>query len=80
MDWAEKDGETLVVLTADHETGGFTIQSESTIDSLVTVFTSGNHTGDFIPVFANGPKSELFTGLYENTEIYHKMRKAFGWK
>jgi len=49
--WAEADGETLVVLTADHETGGYTIQV-----------------------------SELFSGLYENTAIYHKMREAFGWK
>jgi len=80
LDWAEKDGETLVVLTADHETGGFTIQKESTLENLVTVFTSGDHSGDFIPVFADGPKAELFTGLYENTEIYHRMRKAFGWK
>jgi len=80
LDWAEKDGETLVVLTADHETGGYTIHQESTLDSLVTVFTSKNHSGDFIPVFAHGPQAELFTGLYENTEIYHRMRKAIGWK
>lgn len=80
LDWAEKDGETLVVLTADHETGGFTIQKESTIDSLVTVFTSKDHSGDFIPVFANGPQAQLFTGMYENNQIYHKMRKAMGWK
>lgn len=80
LDWAEKDGETLVVLTADHETGGFTVQQESTLDNLVTTFTSGNHSGDFIPVFAHGPQSELFTGLYENTEIYHRMRQALGWK
>ena len=79
LDWAEKDGETLVIVTADHETGGFTVERESTFDTLVTSFTSGNHSGDFIPVFAHGPKAELFTGLYENTEIYHRMRRALGW-
>ena len=77
--WASADGETLVIITADHETGGFTIQKESTMDSLVTTFTSVHHTGDFIPVFAIGPGSENFSGLYENTAIYHKMRKALGW-
>jgi len=77
--WASNDGETLVIVTADHETGGFTIQTGSTMDSLVTTFTSTHHTGDFIPVFAMGPGSENFSGLYENTAIYHKMRKALGW-
>jgi len=79
LDWAEQDGETLVVVTADHETGGFTINPGSTMDSLVTAFTSTKHSGDFIPVFAYGPGSEQFSGIYENTEIYFKMRTAFGW-
>ena len=79
LDFAEKDGNTLVVVTADHETGGFAIQKESKMDSLVTAFTSDYHTGDLIPVFAYGPGAELFQGIYENTAIYHKMREAFGW-
>lgn len=79
LDWAEADGETLVVLTADHETGGFTIQPGSTMDTLKTAFTSTKHSGDFIPVFSYGPQSENFAGMYENTEIYFKMRAALGW-
>lgn len=79
LDFAERDGNTLVVVTADHETGGLAIQKESKMDSLVTAFTSDYHTGDLIPVFAYGPGSERFRGIYENTAIYHKMREAFGW-
>lgn len=79
LKWAEEDGETLVVLTADHETGGYTIQVDSKMDDMITTFTSTHHTGDFIPVFASGPGSEKFAGLYENTEIYHRMRAALGW-
>lgn len=80
LNWAEQDGETLVVVTADHETGGFAIQKESTMDSLVTAFTSDYHTATMIPVYASGPMEELFRGIYQNTAIYGKMREAFGWK
>ena len=79
IDFAEKDGNTLVVITADHETGGFAIQQESKMDSLVTAFTSDYHTGDLIPVLAYGPGAEKFAGIYENTDIYHKIREALGW-
>lgn len=75
-EWAEQDGETLVVVTADHETGGLAIQPESTPDSLVTAFTSTYHTGVMIPVFAFGPGAENFAGIYDNTDIFTKMVKA----
>lgn len=78
--WAEKDGQTLVIVTADHETGGYSINPGSTKDSLVTAFTSDYHTGTLIPVFAYGPGAELFGGIYDNTAIYHKMREAKKWK
>jgi alkaline phosphatase len=80
LDWAARDGETLVIVTADHETGGFTIQPGSTFNELKTAFTSKKHSGDFIPVFAYGPSSLLFSGIYENFQIYHKMRAAFQWE
>ena len=79
LKFAKEDGETLVVVTADHETGGFSVNSGSTLDSLTTAFTSTYHTAELIPVFAYGPGASKFTGLYENTEIYHKMRDALGF-
>ena len=78
LDFAKKDGETLVIVTADHETGGYSIMPGSTMDSLVTAFTTDYHTPMMIPVFAYGPGAEAFSGIYENTEIYHKMKKALG--
>ncbi len=75
--WAKADEETLVIVTADHETGGYTIQPGSTMDTLKTAFTTEKHSGDFIPVFASGPKADLFSGIYENTAIFHKMKEAW---
>jgi len=80
LEFAKKDGETLVIVTADHETGGYAINQGSTMDTIVSGFTSDYHTATMIPVFAYGPGSELFGGIYENTAIYNKMRKAFGFK
>ncbi len=79
IDFAKRDGETLVVVTADHETGGYAINPGSKMDTIIGAFTSDYHTATMIPVFAYGPGSELFNGIYENTAIYHKMRSAFGW-
>lgn len=77
LEFAEKDGETLVIVTADHETGGYSINQPTKIGSVQGKFTSKKHSGALIPVFAYGPGSEIFGGIYENTEIYRKMKQAF---
>jgi alkaline phosphatase len=79
LDFARKNGETLVIVTADHETGGFAINPGSTMDSIVPAFTTDQHTAALVPVFAWGPGQELFSGIYENTSIYNKMRRALGF-
>ncbi len=77
LEFAMRDGETLVIVTADHETGGFSINQPSKIGSIAGKFTSDYHTASLIPVFAYGPGSEIFGGIYENTEIFRKMVQAF---
>jgi alkaline phosphatase len=84
LDYAEKDGETLVIVTADHETGGFTLGAAgSNYDgadySVITpTFATTNHSAALVPVFAYGPGAENFMGVYENTEIFHKLVSLLG--
>ena len=78
--WAEKDNNTLVIVTSDHETGGLSINDGFSLDSVSTLFVNTDNTGTMIPLFAYGPGSELFGGIYENTQIYFKMRQALGWE
>ena len=76
LDWAQKDGNTLVVITGDHETGGLSILPGSKKGKLMTHFSTTKHTACLIPVYAFGPGAEEFAGIYENTEIYFKLKQA----
>ncbi len=79
IDFAKKDGRTLVIVTADHETGGFSILKGGPGDPEVEgAFSSKGHTGVMVPVFAFGPGAENFTGIYENTGIFDKMKDLLG--
>jgi alkaline phosphatase len=80
LKFAQADGETLVIVTADHETGGMSIKQGSELDSLKIVFNSQNHTASLVPVFAYGPGSELFGGIYENTAIHDKICTLLGFE
>jgi alkaline phosphatase len=89
LDFAENEGNTLVVVTADHETGGFTLSSTtktneegrqySDYNEITGTFSTGGHSATLIPVFAYGPGAEEFSGIYQNSEIFHKIMKVTQW-
>ncbi len=74
LDFAKRDKTTLVIVTGDHETGGFAVQPGSTLNDIKVAFTTKSHTALMIPVFAEGPGAESFRGIYENTEIFYKIK------
>ncbi len=75
MKWAAQDGETLVVVTADHETGGLTLVDGNKDEGKVTCcFSTKSHSGVMVPVYAFGPGSEQFSGIMENTDIFKKIK------
>lgn len=80
LDFAAKNKETLVIVTGDHETGGFAVQPGSTLNKIEVAFTTKSHTAIMIPVFAEGPGAEAFRGIYENTAIFDKLKSALELK
>jgi alkaline phosphatase len=78
LQFAKQDRETLVVITGDHEIGGYAINPGSTRDSILGFFISTEPTASMLPVFAYGPGAKLFSGIYDNTDIFRKIKYALG--
>ncbi len=75
--FADQDGETLVLVTADHETGGLTLLDASVDQGMISgEFSTNDHTNIMVPVFAYGPRSDEFRGTYQNAELFHKILKV----
>jgi alkaline phosphatase len=64
----ERFPETLVVITADHETGGLALQHDES-GSISAAYTSGGHTATMVPLFAIGPGAERFGGIATNDHV-----------
>ncbi|MBQ1648875.1 MAG: alkaline phosphatase, partial [Bacteroidales bacterium] len=70
LEWAARDGQTLVVVTADHATGGLALlKGDLAAHSIKVNFATTGHNGIVVPVFAFGPHAEDFAGVHENSEI-----------
>ncbi|WP_343329339.1 alkaline phosphatase [Polaribacter staleyi] len=74
LTFADNNQETLVIITADHETSGFSIpQGNVKKHQIEGYFASYDHTGIMVPIFAYGPKSDEFQGIYENNKVFSKI-------
>ncbi len=80
LEFAAQNRETLVIVTADHETGGMTINGGSYSTGTISArYTTTDHSAVMVPVFAYGPGAEEFIGIYNNTDIFMKIKKLFGF-
>jgi len=79
VDFALRDGRTLVLVTADHETGGLTIRDKTASGTDVEpAWSSDGHTASPVPIYALGPSAERFAGVYDNTEIAARLAQLLG--
>lgn len=74
---------TLVVVVADHDTGGFAINgpygmlSEAgDLGQIVPGWTSGDHTAVDTIIYSRGPGSRLMDAALDNTDLYYIMKKV----
>jgi alkaline phosphatase len=78
LDFAAKHGDTLVVVTADHETGGLRVSETKTLSKWRIEWSTGEHTATAVPLFAYGPGSAAFAGFQDNTDVGKKLLAAVG--
>ena len=79
--FAEQDGHTLVIISADHETGA-TILNRANPETghAYGIFASKSHTPMMVPLFAYGPRSFEFAGVQENSDVALKIIQILGRK
>ncbi len=76
LDFALANSGTLVLVTADHDTGGVSFPKIGGIPFVS--WTSRSHTAEPVPLFAYGPDAERFAGVYDNVEIGRRIAAALG--
>jgi alkaline phosphatase len=77
VDYAAKNGDTLVLVTADHETGGI-VNVARDENELTVTYTTGSHTAANVPVYVFGVGAESFAGELDNTDLPKKMAAFWG--
>ena len=77
IDYVNNNPETLLVVTADHETGGTGVyyngHKPGNEGPVKLNFSTSGHTGTVVPIFAYGPGAENFAGLMKNTDVPKKI-------
>lgn len=80
FDFADKNPNTLVIVTADHETGGMALTGgEISTGEVEATYAIEGHTSVMVPVFAYGAGAAKFAGIYQNTDIMNKLLKLYGF-
>lgn len=75
LSFTRSRGDTLVLVTADHETGGLVLQSRRGRGRwpFRVSWTTTGHTATDVPVLAEGPGAVLFTGVLESRDIARRL-------
>ncbi len=79
LELSKNQGDTLVLVAADHDTGGLgLVGGDYALGQADVRWTHDYHNSNLVPVFAFGPGAEEFTGVFDNTELARKIAAALG--
>jgi alkaline phosphatase len=79
LEFASTDGNTLIIVTADHETGGMVISGgDISTHKVEAKFAGKDHSAVMVPIFSYGPGAERFSGIHENTFFFNQFLQLLG--
>ena len=79
MKWSEGRNDTLILVTADHETGGLKVLESNGLGNVPTVtWSTGGHTETNVPVYGWGPHAGRIAGVMDNTDVYNLVHNEIG--
>lgn len=78
FDFAERTGDTTVVVTADHDTGSPVVLDGRAGGPQAVRWTSPYHTAQPVPLFAHGPGAERLAGIQDNREVATTLATLLG--
>ena len=79
INFVTSNKDTLLLITADHETGGLQLMKQKD-DSFIVQWGTGSHTGVPVGVYAYGPGSQNFSGVMDNTDIFYKILEVLDYQ
>jgi alkaline phosphatase len=81
LNFAKSNRETLVIVTADHETGGLTLPGGNIKEKTVrSAFSTTNHTAVMVPLLAYGPGAQMYSGIHDNTFYFNNFMQQLRLK
>ena len=79
MDWSEGRDDTLIIVTADHETGGLRVLENNGVGNFPTVsWSTGGHTSTNVPVYSWGCNAQRVCGVMDNTDLFSIVHNGIG--
>ena len=76
LKFSKTQGETLVLFTADHETGGLAAVADfANYPKMQIRWSTKDHTAAVVPLFADGPGAQYFADVHRNWEIGNRLKK-----
>ena len=78
MEYVDAHPGTLLVVTADHETGGLTLPSGNadftkSESGVLYKYSSKSHTAVMVPVYLYGTGAERINGVMENSDLANRL-------
>ena len=73
LEYTTINDDVLLIVTADHETGGLSVGPSPVGDNPDVFWTTFGHTGNMVPIYSEGSAGSLFSGRLDNTHVGKRL-------